>query len=329
MIAPTRHPGPLPFTVLLDQAMRETRRHARAILPSVALPIAVLASAVPVIQARYMEALGGASADPFQAIVPGCSFLLAIFGFLAFLGLAFTAMQVASMDAAAGRGVEMKRSWRFTVTLRVIGTLVLVSMAIVVLLVGGAIPIGVLIALGATQNPILAVLLGVTGGFFLLFVIFFATSFLTFVAPVMAEEGAFGAAALRRSMSLVLYSPRGRLFSARPLWKVVGFLAVGTVISWMVSLLVSVPFAAPVWIDAFRKAAAGQEPDPSAYLWLQVVGQFVGAIASSAVYLYVSFGISLLFFDTRGRKEGTDLAAAIDSMAAPPPPPLPPSGAIV
>jgi hypothetical protein len=325
MIAPTRRPGPMPFTVLMDQAMREARRHWRAILPSVALPVAVLAAAVPLIQARYMEAIGGAEADPFQAILPGCGFMLAMFGLLTLMGLAFTTMQVATMDAVTGREVDMKRSWRFTATPRVLGTLLLVGLAVVVLLIAGLVPVAVIAGLGAAVNPALAVLVGIVGGLFLLVAVFLSSSFLSFVTPVMAEEGAFGASALRRSMSLVLYSPSGRLFSARPMWKVLGFLVVGLVISWMVSLLVSLPFALPVWIDAFRKAAAGQEPDPSAYLWLQVIGQLVGAAASSAVYLYVSFGVSLLFFDSRGRKEGADLADAIDAMAVPPvPPPVSP-----
>jgi hypothetical protein len=288
----------------------------------VALPVAVFAAAVPVVQVRYMEAMEeAATGDPFQILVPGCSFLLVIFALVIFMGIAFTAMQMASVDAVTGREVDMKGSWRFTVRPRVIGTLLLVWLAMFVLLVAGAIPVGVAAGLGAAVNPVIAVLLAVAGGALLVLILFFAMALLSFVAPAMAAEGAFGASALRRSAGLVLYSPRRRFFSARPMWKVLAFLVVGLLISWMVSLLVSLPFAAPVYLDAFRKAAAGQEPDPAAFLWLQVVGQFVGAIASSGVYLYVSFGLSLLFFDSRGRKEGTDLADAIDAMAAPVPPP--------
>lgn len=326
MIAPSPLPGPMPFTVLLDQAMREVRRHWGAILPSVALPVAVFAAAVPVVQARYMTALeGAATGDPFQILVPACSFLAVIFALLLFMGIALTAMQVASVDATTGRAVDMKGAWRFTFRPRVLGTLFLVWLALFVVLVAGAVAVGVGAGLGAVVNPVLAVLLAIAGGVVLALMLFFVMALLSFVTPVMAAEGLFGAAALRRSAALIVYSPRRRFFSVRPMWKVLGFLMVGLLISWMVSLLVSVPFAAPVWIDAFRKAAAGQEPDPSAYLWLQVVGQFVGALASSAVYLYVCFGMALLFFDSRGRKEGTDLADAIDAMAAPVPPPPPAS----
>ena len=50
------------------------------------------------------------------------------------------------------------------------------------------------------------------------------------------------------------------------------------------------------------------------WLWLQVPGQFLNALATTAVQLYVCFGIALLFFDARGRKEGSDLRSEIDSM---------------
>jgi hypothetical protein len=83
-----------------------------------------------------------------------------------------------------------------------------------------------------------------------------------------------------------------------------------------VTIVVALPFQLPMLVDIFRSAAAGEDPTErvGSWLWLQVPGQLLGALASTAVYLYMSFGVSLLFYDTRGRKEGTDLASAIDEV---------------
>jgi hypothetical protein len=281
--------------------MRRTRRHARAILPSVALPVAFLLAAFPAVQAIYTATLqqaGETATDPFQVMGASCAYLLAVFVILIPVAVAYTAMQVAAVDAAAGRPVDMKRAWRFAVQPRVLGTVVLSGLAVGVSFLCCVLP-------GFIVRPLLS-----------------------FATPVMAEEGLFGGAALSRSAALARYDPQGRFIAATPLFKVLALMLVGTLISWAVSFVVSLPFTAPVWFDTFRQIAAGQEPDPTAWLWLQVIGQFVSGLVSTAIYLYTSFGIVLLFFDARARKEGTDLAAAIEAMsrtpASPAPPPEPP-----
>ena len=50
--------------------------------------------------------------------------------------------------------------------------------------------------------------------------------------------------------------------------------------------------------------------------WVQVPTGALAAMAQAAVQLYVSFGLVLLFFDTRRRKEGSDLESAIEGLAA-------------
>ena len=42
--------------------------------------------------------------------------------------------------------------------------------------------------------------------------------------------------------------------------------------------------------------------------------QFLSSLVRTAVYLYIGFGIALLFFDVRGRREGSDLRAEIDAV---------------
>jgi hypothetical protein len=316
----------MPFTVLLDQAMREARRYGRVILPSVALPAAFLSSLMVVFQVRYMTALSGAQSNPMQVLAPACSFMAVVCAVVLLLVLAYTAMQVAVVDAAAGRPVDMKRAWRFAVELRVIGTLILVGLAAGALFLVCCIPVGLVVVAGAIASPVLAVLLGIVGGILALVAFLFLTTMWSFVTPVMADEGLFFGDAMRRSFHLVRFNPQRRLFSARPMWKLLALLIVGAVISYIVQFLVSLPFSIPVWIQTFTNVAKGKEPDLGGWLWLQVPGQFLGALAATAVYLYTSFGIALLFFDTRGRKEGTDLAAAIDALAPPPPPSAPSAG---
>jgi hypothetical protein len=325
MTLPFQLSAPLPFTALLDRAMRETRRHGRTILPSIALPVAALTAAVPAVQAAYLKAIGEPSGDPFQILVPGCTFSLVIFGLLAFMGIAFTAMQGACVDSVAGRPVDMRRAWRFAVRPRVLGTLFLVGLVLAGLTILCLIPVVLGAAVGAAVNPFLGFALGIAAALLILLVLVLTISFLGFVTPAMADEGVFFGAAMGRSLALARYNPHRRLLGARPAIKLMALLLVGGVISSIVSFLVSAPFAIPQWFEIFRKISSGEAPDPTAWLWLQVIGQFVGALASTAVYLYVSFGVALLFFDTRGRKEGTDLALAIDAMAVPPP--VPPPGA--
>jgi hypothetical protein len=71
-----------------------------------------------------------------------------------------------------------------------------------------------------------------------------------------------------------------------------------------------------MYVGMLRKAAAGEDivQGVASWVWLQVPAQFLSSLASTAVYLYVCFGIALLFHDTRGRREGSDLRAEIESL---------------
>jgi hypothetical protein len=193
-----------------------------------------------------------------------------------------------------GRPVDMKRAWRFAVRGRVLFTLFLCYVA------------------------------GLVSFFCCCLPALFVIPLFAFASPVMAEEGRFGFDALSRSSELALHDPGQGLFE-RPLVKVLLFLVVGVLISYLLGLLVALPFQIPMWVDMFRKAASGEDTLQAMprWLWLQVPAQFLNALVSTAVYLYMSFGIALLFFDTRGRKEGTDLRSEIDAVFGGPPPELP------
>ncbi|HEX4962586.1 MAG TPA: hypothetical protein VF173_17250 [Thermoanaerobaculia bacterium] len=286
--------GPMPFRLLLDEAMRYARRYLRAIWPSVAIPVAIFASAIQVAQALWFARLPELTrnpTNPFAFWNPGVLALGLVYTVV--LVIAYFAMQVAAIDALAGRPVSMARAWRFALQWRALGTILMWYACTIASLVCCLVP-------ALYVGPLLSL-----------------------VPPAMVEEGRFGIPALSRSAELTRYNPSGRLADS-PLVKIFLLLLVGLLITYVLAIVVSVPFQIPMWLAMFRQAAAGEDVlhGMQRWVWLQVPAQFLNALASTAVYLYASFGIALMFNDTRGRKEGTDLQASIAAMfPAPAPPP--------
>jgi hypothetical protein len=283
-------PGPMPFRLLLDEAIRQARRHFRALYPAVAIPLAVATTLMAVVQALWFSRLTadiGSLRTPFWA--PQV-YLLALVNF-GLLVLAVMALQVGAIDALSGRPVDMKRAWRFALRGRVLITLLVCGV------------------------------LEIASVFCCCFPALFVVPWLSFVSPVMAEEGRFGLDSISRSSELTLYDS-GQGFFERPLMKVLLLIVVGVLVSYLLGLLVVMPFQIPMWIDMIRRIAAREDPVQGmpTWVWLQVPAQFLNSLVSSAVYLYMSFGIGLLYFDTRGRREGSDLRSEIDSMFPAPPP---------
>jgi hypothetical protein len=281
---PAGRPGPMPFLVLLDEALRQARRTFRAIYPRVAIPVTLAAALVSLIQASWFSRLTGDIANlrtPFWS--PAYIGLTLVYSLL--LMIAYNTMQVAAVDAVAGRPVDMKRAWRFTIQGRVLLTLFLwylVTFAAVICCCLPAVVVG----------PLLA-----------------------FAPAVMADEGRYVGDALSRSADLTWNHPPGR-WTEMALLKVIVLFLVGVLLAYLIGILVSLPFQLPMYIDMFRKAAAGEDivPRMATWVWLQVPAQILNALASTAVYLYLCFGTALLFFDTRDRREGADLRSQIDSM---------------
>lgn len=291
---PFTPPGPMPFRLLLDEAMRQARRHFRVLYFPVAIPVTIAATAVAILQATWLSRLMaeiGAGRTPF--VNPAYWLLTLVYS--ALLIVAYNALQVGAIQAVSGRPVDMRQAWRFAVQGRVLGTLVL----------------WYALVLGSVLCCCLPAL--------------FMVPLLSFVPPVMVDEGKFSFPAISRSIDLVRHRPPEG-WGESPLVKVFLLLLVGMLLAYLIGILVSLPFQVPMYIDMFRKAAAGEDiaKGMSSLMWYQVPAQFLNSLASTAVYLYISFGIALLFYDTRGRKEGTDLRAEIESAFPPPPPPPPP-----
>ena len=275
-------PGVLPLRVLLDEAMRLLRAHFRRLYPPFAAFFVALGGLSVVFQIGYFEGLLRAD------LVAGCGSFAALLAVSAVLGLGYMALQVAALDAVAGRPVSIGRAWGFILRPRVLLTLV---------------GTGVMV-LGAYLCCLVPAL--------------YVWPLLSLTLPVMVEEGRTGADAIARGARLVGPDPFAN-FPRNPLVKLLVFMVVAMAISFLGSLLVQVPFQIAQQILILRQAAAEEAlsalTSPGAVA-LQAAGAVLGALVSTAVGLYAVFGIALLFHDTRNRREGADLEAAAAALAA-------------
>jgi hypothetical protein len=275
---------PIPFRVLLDEAMKLTRRHFGKMFLPVAIPLALLAGLVVVFQLRFFQGVQGAAAgNPLES--GGCIGYVGItLVWLALSGLCSAVLTAAAVDGASGRPISMKATWGFVLQPSVVGTLVL---ALVVIAVGFCL---------------------------LIFPGIYFSLRLSFLLPVMAAEGLKATAAMRRSWELVKYNPHKR-FLDNTATKVFLLYLVAGLIAWLVGLVVQLPLTAMRGVAAARDVAAGQTggATASAALWTQVPAQMLGQLVSTAVKIYSSFGLVLLYLDVVRRKEGKDLASAIDA----------------
>jgi len=282
---------PMPLRVLLDEAMKLARRFFRVIYPSVAIPLAVISVLLLVVQTRFMTGWAGGGVAARQGSIPdgaafgGCAaFLVTILAALAIQGLTYAVLTAACVDGAAGRPISMGAKWTFVLQAPVLWTLVLTFLAIAAGLICLILP-GIYLALG-----------------------------LSFVIPVMVAEGLRGGAALGRSWKLVRYNPHKRFFANTPTKIFVLYLVAG-LITYAMTFLVQLPFTAMQGYRVARTISAGQDPHDvmSRMLWWQIPPTILGSLVSTAVSVYTSFGLVLLYLDVVRRKEGGDLAAAIDA----------------
>jgi hypothetical protein len=280
---------PLPLRILVDEATTQLRRHFRAIYFPVAIPLALAAGAFTLTQMRWFKVMMTmqTAPDPFAMLSSMGVLMVWAFAFVCLGIVAQTAMMIASVDALSGKDVSMARAWRTALSPRILGTVILAA-----LLIGA--------------GTVCCVLPGV-----------YAAVVLSVIVPVMAAEGQYGSDALLRSNQLLTYNPQGDLL-ADPRVKAFVVLFVGWLLGYVVGLVVSVPAAVIQQVVIMRQAASGARVDPATLAatmaWLQVPAAILGMLARGVIMLYVCFGLGLLFFDLRGRREGADLEAAIGSL---------------
>lgn len=279
---------PIPFRLLVDEAVKLTRRHFRSVYLPVAVPIALVNGLVPVAQALWFNnAFSGEAPDPASMMVGGIAFMgVALVAGLIW-GLGYGALLVAAVDAIDRQVVSMTHAWLTMVRPAVFGTCLLVGLALIV-------------------GCVLCVLPG----------LFLALLF-SLILPVMAAERRYGIDAVTRSAQLVRFNPQGGIGKS-PLLKVFLIFFLGYVLSFAVGFVVQLPFAIAQQVMIFRSAAEGST-DPAQVMasavWLQVPGNILNALASTAVQVYMAFALVLFYFDLRRRQEGSDLEAAIQDLS--------------
>lgn len=295
MIEPTSSLQAMPFRILLDEGMRWFRRcFARAYLP-VAVPMALLQGVVAMLQLLGMRSIwsaaGNATGGPnFEDPSQMLPLMLWSIG----LGLALsacsvvglTALSAAAVTAVRGGEVRGGKAWQFAFAPRVLGTQVLVSLAI-----------------GA------AMLL-------CCFPVLYVGPALGFVVPIMMEEGIFGGAAMSRSVELARYNPKRR-FLDTPMVKVLVVGLIGAALSYALTLVVQLPLSAFQQFMVMREVVDKQDPTAFAstgWLWLNLPSQMLGSLVNTAVALYLFLAIALLYRDTRKRREAVDLERAIEDL---------------
>jgi len=278
---------PLPFRLLLDEAVRQSRRHFRRIYPAVAIPLALVAGLVPLSQWLFFRTIttAGRSGPSAGVMIRGMvGFWLVMMLYLAAYWLGYLVLFGSAIDALAQRPLSMAYQWRRVLRPAVFGTLLLSTVVTV-------------------AGFMACILPGIYLG--LLF---------SLTLPVIVDDGLLGTAAMRRSAELTRYNPQGAL-DADPRFKVFVVLFVGTLLGYVIGTVVQLPMIVVQQVMMLRETAGGRQTDPGVLMakltWLQVPSQILAMLTSTAVHLYVCFGLALLYVDVKRRREGVDLEAAV------------------
>jgi uncharacterized membrane protein len=282
----------IPFAVLVDEAWRSSRRHARRVLGPLLLALAPAALVMQVVVALWnLQMLG---ADAASADFSSMCGMLAIGGVVLLLaGVWFAAvygtMMVATTEALAGDGEppSVAACARRYLQPRVWGTDLLAWFLTGLGLLACVLPGLLLLAVWSLR------------------------------IPVMVREERYGLAALARSWELLAHNPSRQLVR-HPVLKVGLLFVLGMVLGYAVSLVVQAPAIVVNQLLLFRELAQGEAGDPAAAvratLWLTIPSGVLAALAQLTVQLYVDFAVSHLYFDQRRRKEGGDLEASLDQL---------------
>ncbi len=278
---------PLPFRLLLDEAVRQSRRHFRQIYPSVAIPLALIAALLPLSQLLFVRAFAsaGRSGPNLGDMIRGVAgFWLVMMLYLLVYWLGYLVLLGSAVDALAQRPLSMGRQWRRALRPAVFGTMLLST---------------IVTGLGFMACILPGIYLG------LLF---------SLTLPVIVDDGLLGTAAMRRSAELTRYNPQ-RALDADPRFKVFVIVFVGTLLGYVIGTVVQLPMIIVQQVMMLREAAGGRHADPAALMarltWFQVPSQILAMLTSTAVHLYVCFGLALLYVDVKRRREGVDLEAAV------------------
>ncbi len=279
---------PMPFRVLLDEAMKLTRRHFRQLYWPVALTTAGVYGLFGVVFAGSFGSMMNTDPEMLRpdhvlaSMAAGCGAGVLMMGVVVFFWLA---MMSASLDATARRPAIFGDHLRFWLRPGNWATILLSGLFI-------------LLGLFACVVPGLYLILA-----------------FAFVALIVYEEKLTGWAACQRSSALVRYNPQGNFLDV-PIVKVFVLLFVGYVLSSGLSMVFQLPISILQQVMTFRELGAEATAPvlPTSFFVLQAVAMVLSAFTTTVVQLYQAFGLSLLYLDSRRRQEGSDLEAAIDAL---------------
>lgn len=296
------------FRLLIDDVVDRIRPHFRTLFPAICLPAMLAGALIALCQDRMMGLMVETDLEPQTAQFVGIvgAVLVAILT----LALSLNALFVLSIDILAGRKPKLLRAWLFPLRPAVFLTLLLYSFLVFVSIVLFFV---LFFVLALWVRPLLGLAILV----FCFVLTIWSSPLLVMVIPVMVEEKKFGFAALSRSGSLVFHNPTRKLADS-------GFLQTLTllVVGWMVQnafgILVQGPFAIAQNYLVFRDGVDGTMDPQSmiAPLWLQLPAQVASAGLTAAAWFYWTFGIGMLYFEIRRRRESPDLRQAIGELTA-------------
>jgi len=137
------------------------------------------------------------------------------------------------------------------------------------------------------------------------------------LAPVMFHEDRGWMDALNRSYQLVWENPSGKFVGSTAF----AALIAGTVyigLSTAISTLAAMPSTVWTMTEMFSGAASGAAPTAIAVpAWLVLVGAVLGVAAQSVVALYPAVAFTMLYREVIRRRDGDDLAEAIQERLDP------------
>lgn len=276
----------IPFRTLIDRVVVPARRHLKATLLPVALPVMAAGLVLAFAQMAWFDVMLDPNPDPDAAVAffgAALAFMGLSFLTLGVYGLAFAALVVAAVDAVASRPVSMGRAWAVVFRPRMLLGLFLLGLAY-------------------------------CGSAMMCFVpAIYVVPLLAFVVPAMVDEGLPPGAAFRRSIELMHWNPTRRIRTS-PWLQTFLLLLVGLIFTYAVTLVVQLPFAVAQQVLMLRQTFSGEVAtleDMAPVLWLQVPAVVLGSLATAAAWLYTAFGLVILFREVRRRKEAPDLEQAV------------------
>jgi hypothetical protein len=283
----------MPFRVLIDEAMRQARRHARAIYPWVAIPLVAIGLIHLFVQlpmmSRMMGSMQPGSENPFAFFGDLLVMYAVMFAFGIAFGFGMVAMLAAATHAVHGGEVRMLDWWLWAFRPSVLATVIVLGLVITVGLFACLLP-----------GVVLSVLAGLT-------------------VPIMVVERRRGWQAVSRSIELVRHNPSG-LFTSHPAVRLFVIFVVGGILNYLLSFLVQLPFMIVQQVMMVRSMTSRRDPfamyESPWWIGLQVPQTVLATLAMLATSLYVSCAVALFFNDLVRRREGGDLARALDGFEA-------------